>query len=172
MKHKLEVVQGDITRIAVDAIVNAANSSLMGGGGVDGAIHRAGGPAILEACRAIVARQGGCRTGEAVITTAGRLPAKYVIHTVGPVWRGGTNGERDLLASCYQRSLELAVAHQCTTVAFPNISTGVYGFPKDEAARIAVATVSGFLQTAPGIDKVLFVCFDEVSFRLVSEQIV
>jgi O-acetyl-ADP-ribose deacetylase len=171
MKHKLDVVQGDITRIAADAIVNAANSSLMGGGGVDGAIHRAGGPAILEECRAIVARQGGCPTGKAVITTAGNLPARYVIHTVGPVWQGGTHGERDLLASCYRRSLELAVAHQCRTVAFPNISTGVYGFPKDEASHIAVTTVTSFLQTAPEIEKVLFVCFDEQSFKLIDAEL-
>lgn len=171
MKHKLEAVQGDITLVVVDAIVNAANTSLMGGGGVDGAIHRAGGPAILEDCRAIVARQGGCRTGEAVITTAGRLPARHVIHTVGPVWRGGAHGERDLLASCYLRSLELAVAHGCKTVAFPNISTGVYGYPKDQAAGIAVTTVTSFLQTALEIEKVLFVCFDAESFRLVEVEI-
>jgi O-acetyl-ADP-ribose deacetylase (regulator of RNase III) len=171
MKHKLEVVQGDITRIEADAIVNAANSSLMGGGGVDGAIHRAGGPAILDDCRAIVARQGGCRTGEAVITTAGRLPARYVIHAVGPVWRGGTNGEHDLLASCYRRSLELAVAHDCKTVAFPNISTGVYGFPKDKAAGIAVSTVASYLLTVAEIDKVFFVCFDAENFRLVQAAI-
>lgn len=170
MKHKLEVVQGDITRLAVDAVVNAANSSLMGGGGVDGAIHRAGGPEILEACRAIVARQGGCPTGEAVITTGGRLPARYVIHTVGPVWRGGTHGEHDLLASCYRRSLELAVANACRSVAFPNISTGVYGFPKDTAAGIAVRTVAAFLQTAPGIEKVVFVCFDAENTRLVEGE--
>lgn len=171
MKNQLDVVQGDITRLAVDAIVNAANSSLMGGGGVDGAIHRAGGPAILEECRAIVARQGGCRTGEAVITGAGNLPARYVIHTVGPVWRGGGSGEREALASCYRRSLELAVEHQCKTVAFPNISTGVYGFPKAEAARIAVATVAAFLKKAPGIEKVMFVCFDAESFRLVQGEV-
>lgn len=171
MKQKLEVVQGDITRLEVDAIVNAANSSLMGGGGVDGAIHRAGGPAILEACRAIVARQGGCRTGEAVITTAGRLPAQHVIHTVGPIWRGGTSGEPEQLASCYRRSLELAVAHGCKTVAFPNISTGVYGYPKEEAASVAVRTVVSFLQTSPAIEKVLFVCFDAESFRLVEAEI-
>lgn len=171
MKHKLEVVQGDITRITADAIVNAANTSLLGGGGVDGAIHRAGGPAILEDCRAIVARQGGCPTGEAVITGAGRLPARYVIHTVGPVWRGGTHGEPGLLASCYRRSLELAVAHGCKTVAFPNISTGVYGYPKEGAARIAVSTVTSFLPSAPGIEKVLFVCFDAESFRLLEAEI-
>lgn len=171
MKHKLEVVQGDITRLAVDAIVNAANTSLMGGGGVDGAIHRAGGPEILEACRAIVARQGGCPTGGAVITTAGRLPARYVIHTVGPVWRGGGNGEHGLLASCYRRSLELAVANACRVVAFPNISTGVYSFPKEEAAGIAVSTVVSFLQAAKEIEKVMFVCFDAENFGLVETEV-
>lgn len=171
MKDRLDVVQGDITRLAVDAIVNAANSSLMGGGGVDGAIHRAGGPTILGECRAIVARQGGCPTGEAVLTGAGKLRARYVIHTVGPVWRGGNSGEREALASCYRRSLALAVEHGCRTVAFPNISTGVYGFPKAEAARIAVATVASFLEKAPGIEKVIFVCFDAESFKLVEGEV-
>ena len=118
-----------------------------------------------------MARQGSCPTGEAVITGAGNLPARYVVHTVGPVWRGGDNGEREALASCYRRSLELAVAHGCRTVAFPNISTGVYGFPKAEAARIAVATVAAFLQQAPGITKVVFVCFDAESFKLVQEAV-
>ena len=169
--NKLEVVQGDITRLPVDAIVNAANSSLMGGGGVDGAIHRAGGPAILEECRAIVARQGGCPTGEAVITGAGRLPARYVIHTVGPVWRGGKEGEPEALASCYRRSLELALQHGCRTIAFPNISTGVYGFPKPQAARIAVSTVATFLTEHGEIDRVVFVCFDEENYRLVGEEV-
>ena len=169
--NKLEVVQGDITRLPVDAIVNAANSSLMGGGGVDGAIHRAGGPAILEECRAIVARQGGCPTGEAVITGAGRLPARYVIHTVGPVWRGGKEGETEALASCYRRSLELALQHGCRTIAFPNISTGVYGFPKPQAARIAVSTVATFLTEHGEIDRVVFVCFDEENYRLVGEEV-
>jgi O-acetyl-ADP-ribose deacetylase len=168
---KLEVVQGDITRLAVDAIVNAANSSLMGGGGVDGAIHRAGGPVILEECRAIVARQGGCPTGAAVITGAGALPARYVIHTVGPVWRGGSSGEREALASCYRHSLEQALEHGCKTVAFPNISTGVYGFPKPEAAQIAVSTVAVFLHQHSQIDKVTFVCFDEENYKLVLKEV-
>ena len=169
--NKLQVVQGDITRLPVDAIVNAANSSLMGGGGVDGAIHRAGGPAILEECRAIVARQGGCPTGEAVITGAGRLPARYVIHTVGPVWRGGETGEAEALASCYRRSLELALQHGCKTIAFPNISTGVYGFPKPQAATIAVSTVATFLQQHAEIEKVTFVCFDEENYLLVQKEV-
>jgi O-acetyl-ADP-ribose deacetylase (regulator of RNase III) len=151
----------------VDAIVNAANSSLLGGGGVDGAIHRAGGPHILEACRAIVARQGGCATGEAVITTAGRLPARYVIHTVGPVWHGGHKNEKNLLANCYRHSLRLAAENGCTTIAFPNISTGVYRFPKGDAARIAVATVRELLPQFAGIREVFFVCFDAESYKLV-----
>src|SRR5262249_12874794 len=126
MKTAISLRQGDITLTRADAIVNAANSSLMGGGGVDGAIHRAGGPEILEDCKKIVARQGGCKTGEAVITTAGRLPAKYVIHTVGPVWNGGNKDERKLLANCYSNSLNLALEYGLKTIAFPNISTGIY----------------------------------------------
>ena len=145
MSNRIEVIKGDVTKIEVDAIVNAANSSLMGGGGVDGAIHRAGGPAILDECKKIVARQGGCKTGEAVITTAGKLPAKYVIHTVGPVWNGGNNNEREKLANCYFNSLTLAVENNCKTVAFPNISTGVYRFPKEEAAKISVESIQQFL---------------------------
>ena len=128
MKDRIEVLMGDITKVEVDAIVNAANSSLMGGGGVDGAIHRAGGPTILAECKKIVDRQGRCKTGEAVITTAGNLPAKYVIHTVGPVWNGGSNNERAKLEDCYFNSLKLAVENGCKTIAFPNISTGVYRF--------------------------------------------
>jgi O-acetyl-ADP-ribose deacetylase len=167
---KADVVKGDITKIKVDAIVNAANSSLIGGGGVDGAIHRAGGPAILEDCKKIVARQGGCKTGEAVITTAGNLPAKFVIHTVGPVWSGKPK-EKELLANCYTNSLQLAVENTCKTVAFPNISTGVYRFPKDEAAAIAVQTVDAFLQKNHAIEKVIFVCFDDENYRLVRQQL-
>jgi O-acetyl-ADP-ribose deacetylase len=166
---KLSVIQGDITKIAVDAIVNAANSSLMGGGGVDGAIHRAGGPAILEACKKIVARQGGCKTGNAVVTTAGNLPAKFVIHTVGPVWNGGSNQERELLANCYKNSLALAVENGCRSIAFPAISTGVYRFPKEEAARIAVHAVKDFVNADDSISEVIFVCFDEESYRLIQE---
>jgi O-acetyl-ADP-ribose deacetylase len=169
--NKIEVQKGDITKINTDAIVNAANSSLMGGGGVDGAIHRAGGPGILEECRKIVARQGGCETGEAVITTAGRLPSKYVIHTVGPVWRGGNNRERELLANCYINSLRIARENGCRTVAFPNISTGVYGFPKAEAAVIAVKTVAGVLEKDNSIERVVFVCFDDENYTLIQEQV-
>jgi O-acetyl-ADP-ribose deacetylase (regulator of RNase III) len=163
---KIELVRGDITKMNVDAIVNAANSSLMGGGGVDGAIHRSGGPAILEACKKIVAKQGSCKTGEAVITTGGLLPAKFVIHTVGPVWSSGKNNEPVKLASCYQNSLRLAVENQLTTIAFPNISTGIYGYPKLEAAHVAVNTVKNFLQKNSSIVKVFFVCFDEENFRI------
>jgi O-acetyl-ADP-ribose deacetylase (regulator of RNase III) len=163
--RKIRIVQGDITKISADAIVNAANSSLLGGGGVDGAIHRAGGPAILADCRAIVARQGGCKTGEAVITSAGRLPAKHVIHTVGPVWNGGTRQEEALLANCYLHSLELAARHRLKSVAFPNISTGIYHFPKDLAAFIAMNTVVKFLETHPDMEEVILVCFDEENLR-------
>lgn len=168
---RIRVVQGDITRMPVDAIVNAANSSLMGGGGVDGAIHRAGGPAILDECRKIVAKQGGCPTGEAVITTAGRMPSKKVIHTVGPVWRDGLHREDKLLASCYARSLQLALDHGCKTVAFPNISTGIYGFPKARAARIAVEAVTAFLNKHEEIQEVSLVCFDEENLQLVAEEL-
>lgn len=166
---KTDLIKGDIIKLAVDAIVNAANSSLMGGGGVDGAIHRAGGPAILEECRKIVARPGGCKTGEAVITTAGNLPAKYVIHTVGPVWNGGSKGEEQKLADCYQNSLQLAVENGCETIAFPNISTGIYRFPKEKAARIAVDTVKKFLAQTDQVKKVTFVCFDEENYQLMKE---
>lgn len=168
---KIELLRGDITNVSVDAIVNAANSSLMGGGGVDGAIHRRGGAAILEDCRKIVARQGGCKTGESIITTAGNLPAKYVIHTVGPVWNGGDKGEEHKLANCYQNSLQLAVKNGCETVAFPNISTGIYRFPKKEAARIAVDTVTAFLNQTDQIKKVIFVCFDEENYNLMRDYL-
>ena len=163
---KIELIKGDITRIKADAIVNAANSSLMGGGGVDGAIHRAGGAAILEECREIIARQGSCKTGEAVITTAGNLPAKFVIHSVGPVWNNGKKNEASLLAACYKNSLTLAVRHNLSSIAFPNISTGIYGYPKDKAAGIAITAVTEFLDQDELITKVYFVCFDEENYQL------
>jgi O-acetyl-ADP-ribose deacetylase (regulator of RNase III) len=168
---KVEACKGDITTVAADAIVNAANSSLMGGGGVDGAIHSAGGPAILDACRAIVARQGGCKTGNAVITTGGNLPANYVIHTVGPIWNGGKSGEREKLESCYKISLQLAVENECKSVAFPNISTGIYRFPKSEAARIAVRTVRQFLHDNNAPEQVIFVCFDDENYNYVRKEL-
>lgn len=170
-KTKIEVLKGDITKVTVDAIVNAANSSLLGGGGVDGSIHRAGGKAILEECKKIVARQGGCETGEAVITTAGNLDAKFVIHTVGPIWSGGQKNEAEKLANCYKNSLQLAIENNCKTIAFPNISTGVYGYPKNEAAKIAVNTVSEFVSQTDKIDKVIFVCFDDENFNLIDNQL-
>lgn len=157
---------GDITKIGVDAIVNAANSSLLGGGGVDGAIHRAGGRAILDECMKIVERQGGCPTGEAVITTAGNMPARYVIHTVGPVWHGGMNDEDQLLANAYSNSLRLAVDNGVKTIAFPNISTGVYGFPKERAAKIAIETVRKFLEKDKSLNEVVFVCFDRENHEI------
>ncbi len=167
MMEKIKVIQGDITKIQTTAIVNAANSSLLGGGGVDGAIHRAGGPEILAACRAIRAKQGGCKTGEAVITTAGELPSKYVIHTVGPVWTEDQVPElSELLACCYKNSLQLAIDHGIKTIAFPNISTGVYRFPKNLAAEIAIKTVQDFLRENEVFDEVIFVCFDDENFQL------
>jgi O-acetyl-ADP-ribose deacetylase len=166
VNKRIQLQEGDITKLEVDAIVNAANTSLLGGGGVDGAIHRAGGPAILEECQKIRDHQGGCKAGEAVITTGGRLPAKYVIHTVGPVWNGGANHEEELLASAYRNSLQLAVEHKIETIAFPNISTGIYHFPKDKAAAIAVATVSEFLVDHDELKQVIFVCFDRENYKL------
>ncbi|MCW3117260.1 MAG: O-acetyl-ADP-ribose deacetylase [Chitinophagaceae bacterium] len=168
--QNIRVIKGDITKIKVDAIVNAANSSLMGGGGVDGAIHRAGGSAILEACRKIVAKQGGCRTGEAVITTAGLLPAKFVIHTVGPVWNGGNKNEKKKLEDCYKNSLRQGLENNCRTFAFPNISTGIYKFPKQLAAEISVKTVIEFLSDCNVIDQVIFVCFDEENYSLLQKE--
>jgi len=171
MNNRIEVIKEDITKINADAIVNAANSSLMGGGGVDGAIHRAGGPTILEECKRIVARQGGCKTGEAVITTAGNLPAKFLIHTVGPVWNGGTRNEREKLANCYLNSLRLAVENNCKTIAFPNISTGVYHFPKEEAAKISVESIQNFLSKNNPIEKVIIVCFDDENYHFVLKEL-
>jgi len=169
LTNRIELIKGDITKIKADAIVNAANSSLMGGGGVDGAIHRAGGSAILEACRKIIARQGRCATGEAVITTGGNLPAKFVIHIVGPVWNGGKYDEAGKLANCYKNSLRLAAENNCKTVAFPNISTGIYHFPKKEAAQIAVSNVKDFLAENSEIETVIFICFDEENYELYSD---
>jgi len=171
MIDRIELTRGDITKQRTDAIVNAANSSLMGGGGVDGAIHRAGGPAILEECRKIIAKQGTCKTGEAVITTGGLLPAKFVIHTVGPVWNGGNNNEAGKLANCYLNSLQLAVEYKIETIAFPNISTGIYGYPKEEAAKLALKNTIDFLATDLFQKKILFVCFDEENYLIYSSLI-
>jgi ADP-ribosylglycohydrolase/O-acetyl-ADP-ribose deacetylase (regulator of RNase III) len=166
MKNKITLLQGDITKIEADAIVNAANSSLLGGGGVDGAIHRAGGAEILEDCIKIRNRQGSCATGQAVITSAGKLPAKFVIHTVGPVWNGGLKNEAQLLTDCYENSLKLAVENNAKTVVFPNISTGIYGYPKQLAAEIAIKVVTDFLTKNEKIETVTFVCFDDENFRI------
>ena len=162
----ISLQQGDITKLHVDAIVNAANTSLLGGGGVDGAIHRAGGPAILEECIKIREKQGGCPVGEAVITTAGDLPCKYVIHTVGPLWQGGDKQEQGLLANCYRYALMLAIENNIKTIAFPNISTGVYRFPKQEAAEIAIFEVKKFLSRNNSIDKLIFICFDDENYQI------
>lgn len=161
----IKLIKEDITTVSVDAIVNAANTSLLGGGGVDGAIHRKGGPDILEACIAIRNQQGGCKTGEAVITTAGNLPAKYVIHTVGPVWNGDVIKNTALLKSCYENCLKLALPNGVKTIAFPNISTGIYRFPKDSAARIAIDTVFNF-DEKERFDQIIFVCFDQENYDL------
>lgn len=165
---KLEITKGDITKIQVDAIVNAANSSLLGGGGVDGAIHRAGGNAILEECIQIRNKQGGCKIGEAVITNAGELPAKYVIHTVGPVWNGDKDEKSRLLANCYQSCLELAIENNIKSIAFPNISTGIYHFPKDKAAKIALETIRNF-EHINQLKTITFVCFDDENYQIYSQ---
>jgi len=165
LQNRIELLKADITTLDVDAIVNAANSSLLGGGGVDGAIHAASGPALLEECRAL----NGCKTGQAKITKGYDLPSRYVIHTVGPVWHGGSHNEEGMLASCYRNSLQLAVTHHIKTIAFPNISTGVYGFPKPLAAKIAVNEARQFLVTNTTINKVIFVCFDDENFELYSK---
>lgn len=168
---KIELIKGDITKIQADTIVNAANSSLLGGGGVDGAIHRAGGKQILDECIEIRNRQGKCATGEAVVTTAGNLPAKYVIHTVGPVWNGNEEKGSKLLANCYKNSLKLAESLGIKTIAFPNISTGIYRFPKELAGKIAVDEVKNF--NSDIIEKIIFVCFDDENeeiYRKLLEQ--
>ncbi|MYL34887.1 O-acetyl-ADP-ribose deacetylase [Pontibacillus yanchengensis] len=167
MNKVIEVIEGDITTVQVDAIVNAANEQLAGGGGVDGAIHRAGGPTIMAECREI----GSCPTGQAVMTNGGKLPADKVIHTVGPVWSGGNQKEAELLASCYRNSLILAEEYQLKRIAFPNISTGVYGYPKKEAARIAVQTVEDTLRNLDYVEEVVFVCFDEENESIYKESL-
>ncbi len=166
---EIELIKGDITKLEVDAIVNAANTSLLGGGGVDGAIHRAGGKEILEDCKRIRSKQGGINTGEAVITTAGKLKAKKVIHTAGPVWNGGNSKEEEKLGNCYLNSLKIADEFELKTIAFPNISTGIYGFPKSKAAEIAVDIVTN--AEIRNIDKVIFVCFDEFNFNLYKKEL-
>ena len=163
---RLSIIQGDITKQATDAIVNAANSSLMGGGGVDGAIHRAGGAAILEECKQIVSRQGRLPTGKAVITAGGNLKAKFVVHTVGPVWHGGDKGESELLTSAYQESLKVVAENNLSSVSFPSISTGAYGYPTAEAARVAMRAIVSFLsEEATSIKEVVFVLFDSVTYQ-------
>lgn len=166
MENKIEIIKGDITKIVVDAIVNAANTSLLGGSGVDGAIHRIGGKKILDECQKIRAKQGGCKIGEAVITTAGNLPAKIVIHTVGPCWNGGHNHEIELLTNCYLNCFILANKNAITTISFPNISTGIYKFPKQLAAEIALKTIRVSLPLYPHIQKVNVVCFENDNYLI------
>lgn len=163
----LLVIQADITTLTVDAIVNAANTSLLGGGGVDGAIHRAAGPDLLLECRSL----NGCATGDATLTKGYNLPARYVIHAVGPVWRGGSHGEAGLLANCYRRSLEIAVANGLKTIAFPGISTGIYGYPKEKACAVAIDAVRTFLATDTIIETAIFVCFDDLTERIYRQHL-
>jgi O-acetyl-ADP-ribose deacetylase len=167
LRERIEVVEGDITKQVVDAIVNAANSSLLGGGGVDGAIHRAAGPELLEECRTL----GGCATGQAKITKGYHLPAKWVIHTVGPVWRDGAHGEADLLASCYRSCFALVEQHGIRTIAFPSISAGAYGFPMERAARIAVRETKAFVERNAALEKVRLVCFGSSAFQVHSQAL-
>jgi O-acetyl-ADP-ribose deacetylase len=167
IRERIQVVEGDITQQSVDAIVNAANTTLLGGGGVDGAIHRAAGPELLGECRTL----GGCATGQAKITKGYRLPARWVIHTVGPVWRGGQHQEDDLLASCYRTSFALAEQQQVRTIAFPCISTGVYGFPMDRAARIAIREVRALLKNSESVEKVFLVCFGSPAYEIHSRAL-
>lgn len=162
-----EIIKGDITKINVDAIVNAANNSLLGGGGVDGAIHRAAGPELLEECRKL----HGCETGQAKITKGYKLPSRWLIHTVGPVWHGGNNNEDNLLVSCYRNSLELAVQNGIKTIAFPSISTGAYRFPVDRAAEIAVREIKSFLEAKTSLEEVFMVCFDENTFEAYTNEL-
>lgn len=168
---RIELILGDITKLEVDAIVNAANSTLMGGGGVDGAIHRAAGPELLEECKKVVEKIGSCPPGNAVITGAGRLKCKYVIHAVGPIWRGGHFGESETLRNAYLNSLKLAKENGIKTIAFPNISTGAYGFPKELASEIAISTIKEFLANNPEIEKVIFVCFDEENYNIYKNKL-
>ncbi|MET3582196.1 O-acetyl-ADP-ribose deacetylase (regulator of RNase III) [Mesorhizobium robiniae] len=167
INHRIRVHTGDVTKLAVDAIVNAANTSLLGGGGVDGAIHRAAGPELEFECRML----NGCKVGDAKLTRGYRLPARFIIHTVGPVWQGGGKGEAELLASCYRRSLELAAANGCRTVAFPAISTGVYRYPKEQATQIAVDTVSAFIGQKAVPETVIFCCFDQQTAELYQQAL-
>ncbi len=167
MTNRIEVTKDDITRMHVDAIVNAANNSLLGGGGVDGAIHKAAGSGLLEVCKLL----NGCETGQAKITRGFKLPARYIIHTVGPVWKGGTQKEEELLASCYRESLKLATEHDCKTLAFPNISTGIYHFPKELAATIALREAKAYLDTHQVPEVVTFCCYDEENYQIYQDQI-